>query len=284
MDRPGLADFLRRRREALQPSDVGMSPGLRRRTAGLRREEVAALAAMSTDYYARLEQQRGPQPSEQIVAAIARGLRLTTDERDHLFRLTGHSAPTRVLRSDHVSPGLMRVLDRLQDTPAQVVNDIGETLTQNRLATALLGDQTCFEGPARSAAYRWFTDPRKRHHYPEADHDLQSNIYVANLRVSATRGGPDGRAAALVARLREQSEQFDHICNRHDVTGRPDSDKTIVHPVLGPITLQCEVLFTQDHGQALPVFTASPGSSDHSTLEMLSAIGTQNLVADGVTQ
>ncbi len=174
MDRSGLADFLKRRRDALQPSDVGMPLGLRRRTAGLRREEVATLAAMSTDYYARLEQQRAPQPSEQMVAAIARALRLTLDERDHLFRLAGHTAPTRIIRSDHVSPGLMRVLDRLDDTPAQVISDIAETLVQNRLAIALLGDQTRFEGFARSSAYRWFTDPRERLIYPDAEQDHQA--------------------------------------------------------------------------------------------------------------
>jgi len=139
MDRAQLADFLRSRREAIQPGDVGITRGPRRRTSGLRREEVAQLTGMSTDYYARLEQQRGPQPSEQMVAAMARGLRLTLDERDHLFRLAGHTAPTRVRRSDHVSPTLMKVLDRLDDTPAQVMSDLGETLVQNRLAVALLG-------------------------------------------------------------------------------------------------------------------------------------------------
>lgn len=118
MDRNGLANFLHRRREALQPGDMGLVPGPRRRTKGLRREEVAQLSGMSTDYYARLEQQRGPQPSEQMVAAIARGLRLGLDERDHLFRLAGHHAPTRVRRAEHVSRALMRVLDRLDDTPA----------------------------------------------------------------------------------------------------------------------------------------------------------------------
>src|SRR6185436_16037869 len=113
MDRAQLADFLRRRREALQPEDVGLSRGPRRRTAGLRREEVAALCDMSVDYYSRLEQQRGPQPSEQMIAAIARGLRLTLDERDYLFRLAGHTAPARAQRTDHVSPGMLRILDRL---------------------------------------------------------------------------------------------------------------------------------------------------------------------------
>ena len=113
MDRAGLADFLRKRRAMLQPEDVGLPQGARRRTTGLRREEVAALAEMSTDYYSRLERQRGPQPSEQMLAAIARGLHLTLDERDHLFLLAGHSTPRRAMRGDHVSPGMMRILDRL---------------------------------------------------------------------------------------------------------------------------------------------------------------------------
>ena len=140
MDRAQLADFLRRRRDALRPADVGLTSGPRRRTEGLRREEVAALCGMSVDYLARLEQQRGPQPSDQMLAAIARGLRLTQDERDHLFQLAGRNAPQRALGADHVSPGMMRVLDRLYDTPAQVVTGLGEVLVQNQTATALLGD------------------------------------------------------------------------------------------------------------------------------------------------
>lgn len=280
MDRPGLADFLRNRRESLQPGDVGMTPGLRRRTAGLRREEVAVLATMSCDYYARLEQGRGPQPSEQMVASIARALRLTLDERDHLFRLTGYAAPNRAVRADHVSPGLMRVLDRLEDTPAQVMSDTAETLAQNRLATALLGDQTSFEGPARSGVYRWFTDPRERCAYPEADRDLQTRVQVAALRVSATRGGPESRAAAIVGRLRAESAEFERIWNWHDVTGRTDNAKTILHQELGSIRLQCQVLFTPDQCQALLVFTADPGSDDHSKLQMLSVIGTQELAPE----
>src|SRR3954468_22287899 len=104
MDRDGLADFLRRRRAALQPDDVGLGQGRRRRTPGLRREEVAGLAHMSTDFYARLEQRRGSRPSEATVGALARALRLTEAERDHLFRLAGHAAPPRGFRSDHVTP------------------------------------------------------------------------------------------------------------------------------------------------------------------------------------
>src|SRR5689334_7123903 len=122
MDRAQLADFLRARREALQPEDVGLPRGQRRRTGGLRREEVASLAGMSSDYYGRIEQQRGPLPSEQMLAALARALHLNLEERDHLFRLGGHPAPQRVLREDHISPTMMRIVDRLADTPALVMS------------------------------------------------------------------------------------------------------------------------------------------------------------------
>lgn len=131
MDRALLADFLRARREVLQPEDVGLPRGPRRRTGGLRREEVAALAGMSVDYYSRIEQQRGPVPSEQVLAGIARALHLSLSERDHLFDLAGHSAPRRVLGDGHVSPTMLRIVERLSDTPALVMSRFNETLLQN---------------------------------------------------------------------------------------------------------------------------------------------------------
>ena len=140
MDRAALAEFLRSRREKLQPADVGLSAGVRRRAPGLRREEVAQLALMSTDYYTRLEQQRGPQPSTQMLASLARALRLTADERDYLYRMAGHAVPDRIGATTHVSPALHRVFDRLSDTPALIISTLGETLMQNALAIALLGD------------------------------------------------------------------------------------------------------------------------------------------------
>ena len=156
MDRDQLADFLRTRREALQPEDVGTVRGARRRTAGLRREEVAVLAGMSTDYYSRLEQRRGPQPSTQILAALARALRLDLPERDHLFRLAGHAAPDRLPTTDHVGPGIQRILDRLTDTPAQVVTPTGETLlegerfdTRNTHGTGCTLASACAAGLAK---------------------------------------------------------------------------------------------------------------------------------------
>src|SRR3954447_9285120 len=137
MDRPALADFLRRRREALQPADVGLSVGPRRRAQGLRREEVAHLTGMSVDYYARLEQARSPQPSTQMLRALARTLRLSEDESDHLHRLAGHPAPDRTGSSTHVRPVLLRVIDQLEDCAAFVCSDLDEILAQNRLSVLL---------------------------------------------------------------------------------------------------------------------------------------------------
>jgi transcriptional regulator with XRE-family HTH domain len=209
MDREQLADFLRRRREALQPEDVGLRRGARRRTSGLRREEVALLASMSTDYYTRLEQQRGPQPSEPMLAAIARALRLTIVERDHLYRLAGHTPPRTDVRSAHVSPGMLRVLDRL-DTPAMVLNDLGETLAQNPLSVALFGDERRFAAGdlRRSRIYRWFTDPDERALHPDDEHNRLSRSYAATLHVAMARRPDDEHARTLVAALSAQSPEF----------------------------------------------------------------------------
>uniref|UniRef100_UPI001FE06799 helix-turn-helix transcriptional regulator n=1 Tax=Streptomyces yerevanensis TaxID=66378 RepID=UPI001FE06799 len=155
---------------------VGLPRGSRRRTGGLRREEVAALAGMSVDYYSRIEQQRGPMPSEQVLAALARGLHLSLSERDYLFDLAGHPAPRRVLREDHVSPTMMRIVERLSDTPALVMSRFGETLLQTRPAVALLGDYTRFNGLSRYLVYRWFTDPAQRDLYPDEDHALRGRV------------------------------------------------------------------------------------------------------------
>ena len=275
MDREGLADFLRRRRELLRPGEVGLAEGARRRTQGLRREEVAVLASISADYYTRLEQQRGPQPSEQVAASLARALRLTLDERDHLFLLIGHNVPARFLRAEHVSPALMRVLDRLDDTPALVLSDLADTLVQNPLATALLGDQTRHQGLARSGFYRWFTDPEERGHYPQEDHAAQSRIQAAALRAASTADHGDPRASRIVEELRERSAEFVELWELHEVAKRFADHKTLVHPELGRIEVDCQVLFTEDRAQTLLVMTTRPGTESHSKLQLLSVIGQQ---------
>ncbi len=274
VNRAQLADFLRRRREALQPDDVGLERGARRRVAGLRREEVAGLAAMSTDYLARLEQQRGPQPSESMLAALARGLRLTRDERDHLFRLAGHTPPARSRRTEHVSPALMRVLDRL-DTPALVVTDLGVTLAQNPMAVALLGEQTHYAGPKRYLLYRWFADPDERRLYPEADQDHHERQFVAGLRAALSRDPNDERASGLVERLHRDSPAFAAAWAEHRVAVKASERKRIVAPEVGLIEVDCQTLVAEEQGQALLVFTATPGTADHDKLQLLKVIGTQ---------
>jgi transcriptional regulator with XRE-family HTH domain len=275
VERATLADFLRRRRAALRPEDVGLAPGVRRRTVGLRREEVAALAVMSTDYYTRLEQQRGPQPSEQMLASIARALRLSTDERDYLFRLAGHHAPTPVSVATHVAPALLRVLDRLADTPALILSDLVETLVQNRMAAALFGDVAEYTGHARSGIYRWFTRPQERLVYPEHDRDRQGRALVASLRAAHGPAGTGSRADELVRALHRASPEFTDLWERHEVTRRFEDHKTLIHPELGPIEVDCQVLFTEDQSQSLLVLTAPPRSEGDEKLRLLSVIGTE---------
>ena len=277
MDRAQLADFLRTRREALQPEDVGLPRGPRRRTGGLRREEVAALCGMSVDYYSRIEQQRSTTPSEQMLAALARGLRLSLDERDHLFRLGGHAAPQRALRTDHVDAGLMRVIDRLQDTPAMVVNGLGETLVQTQPAVALVGDETSYDGLARSVVYRWWTDPASRDLYPEEDHDLHGRIFTADLRAAYTRDGADSRAGELVEELLATSPEFARVWAEHEVGVKHTKVKRIRHPEVGVVEVYCQTLFDLDQSQGLLVFTAVPGSESAEKLRLISVIGSQQL-------
>lgn len=274
MDRAALADFLRRRREALRPADVGLPDGVRRRTPGLRRDEVAALAVMSTDYYTRLEQQRGPQPSEQMLASLARALRLTSSERNYLYLTAGHNPPaTSSGATPHVAPALLRVLDRLSDTPAMILSQLGEVLVQNAMAAALLGDKTGYTGLARSEIYRWFTDPAERSRYPADDQDRQSRAQVANLRVAYGAMGARSRAGEIVRALLKASTEFAALWEQHEVAQRFADHKTLVHPELGEIEVDCQVLFTEDQSQALLVLTAAPRTEAYEKLQLLSVLG-----------
>ncbi|RKN12882.1 helix-turn-helix transcriptional regulator [Streptomyces radicis] len=277
IDRTGLAEFLRRRRESLLPEDVGLPRGQRRRTDGLRREEVAALCHMSTDYYARLERERGPRPSERMIASMAQGLHLSLDERDHLYRLAGHNPPARGTVSEHISPGLLRVLDRLGDTPAEIITELGETLRQTPMCVALTGETASLTGPARSIVFRWFTDPATRHRYAPEDHPLLSRVFASGLREVATLRGPGSRAAHLVDLLLARSEAFRTAWDEHEVGVRPHEVKHFVHPEVGGLELNCQALVDPDQSHALLVYTAIPGSESHEKLRLLSVIGAQAL-------
>ncbi|WIX83245.1 helix-turn-helix transcriptional regulator [Amycolatopsis carbonis] len=279
MDRATLAEFLRRRREALQPEDVGLPAGARRRAPGLRREEVALLAAMSTDYYTRLEQQRGPQPSEQMLASLARALRLDAGERDYLFQISGRNAPSAVAVATHVAPALLRVLDRLDDTPALILSNVGEVLVQNRFADALYGDQSHHTGLARSTIYRWFTDPDERLIYPEDDRARQSRAQVAGLRAAHGSMGPRSRAGELVRALQQESAEFAELWERHEVARRFEDHKTLIHPQLGPIEVDCQALFTEDWSQSLLVLTAAPRTEAAEKIQLLGVLGNEQFPA-----
>jgi len=271
MDRARLAEYLRTRREALQPEDVGLPRGQRRRTHGLRREEVAVLSDMSIDYYSRLEQPRGPHPSEQILSALARGLRLSMEERDHLFQLAGYATPRRST-DNHINPGMMRIFDGLRDTAAQVVSPLGETLLQTPLSVALTGDDSAHQGLARSLHYRWFTDPATRLLRP-----TEAQLIVADLHGSYIRDGQDSRAGTLVHALLEESPEFAALWRGHPVPGRYCGPVRLIHPQVGPIDLHCQRLIDPDQSQQLVVYTAQPGSDSHQKLEVLKVIGDQHL-------
>jgi transcriptional regulator with XRE-family HTH domain len=277
IDRPQMAQFLRRRREALQPEDVGMPRGQRRRTSGLRREEVAVLCHMSTDYYSRLEQERGPQPSEQMIASIAQGLHLTIPERDHLFRLAGHQPPPHGPSSEHVSPGMLRIFDRLTDTPAEIVTELGETLRQTPSRVALVGDWTRYTGPSRSNGYRWFTDPASRDIYVPEDHEFLSRMYAAGLRAIAAMRGPGSRAVELADRLLEHSEEFRTLWANHEIGLEPDEVKRFQHPEVGRLDLNCQVLSDPHQSHHLMVYTADPGTESYEKLQLLTVIGAQHM-------
>ncbi|WP_342357086.1 helix-turn-helix transcriptional regulator [Paramicrobacterium chengjingii] len=271
-DRAQLADFLRTRRAALQPEDVGMPRGPRRRTDGLRREEVAALAGLSVDYYSRMEQSRGPHPSEQMLVALARGLRLSLDERDYLLRLGGYPVPRRIMRGDHVDAGIMRILDRLADTPAMVVGSAGEILYQTGLAITLFGDETRFSGLERSVVYRWFTAPDSRTVYPDDDHEQRARDFVADLRTAYVRDGRPSPAADVADALTESSAEFRTLWAEHRVEHKHSQYKRLVHPEVGVMEVYCQSLFDIDQSQGLLVFTATPGSESAEKLRLLGVL------------
>lgn len=272
MNRAALADFLRRRREALRPADVGLVPGPRRRAPGLRREEVAALTGMSVDYYARLEQQRGPQLSEQMLAALARALRLTAEERDYVFRLAGHGVPRRMPLESHVAPPLLRVLDRLEDSPALILSGLGEVLVQNRLAEAVFGEPPT-SGLARASAYRWFMEPESRNVYAPEHHEQQGRAQVSSLRAAHAAAGRGSFADEVLQALLRESEEFVRIWELHEVARRFEDHKTLVHPELGRIDVDCQALFTEDQSQALLVLTPAPGTEAEEKMRLLAVLG-----------
>lgn len=274
-----LGVFLRARRERIRPEDVGISPGPRRRVAGLRRDEVAVLAGASVEYYTELERGAGSQPSDQMLAALARALRLSRDERDHLYRLANRPIPAQGGSTSHVHPGMLDLLSRIQaTTPAMVITDLHSVLLQNPLAVAMLGDLSRHRGREASFLYRWFTDPDARRIYPEEDHAPQSGSFVADLRAAIGRRGPgDPEAAELLDELLGASLEFAELWAAQDVAVRRDERKRILHPAVGLLDLHALHLFSEDGRQRLLWFTPRAGTDAAEKLELLTVVGVQSL-------
>jgi hypothetical protein len=206
------------------------------------------------------------------VAALALALRLDEIERDHLFALAGHNAPPTAMRRDEPSPGLLRVLEQIEGSPAMIVSDLGVTLRQNELAKALVGDHSVFTGPSRSMIYRWFTEPERRVLHPSEDHEVRARQHVASLRAVHGRPGPDPEADELVATLLAVSEEFAALWDRHEVGRRTAVEKRFVHPLVGELSLDCQNLVSQNLSERLVVFSAAPGSVDEARLRMLAEL------------
>ncbi|MEV6637468.1 helix-turn-helix transcriptional regulator [Actinoplanes sp. NPDC051470] len=271
-----LGVFLRDRREALRPADVGLAPGGRRRTPGLRRTEVAMLANVSVEYYERLEQSRAANPSESTLAGLARALRLSVDERDYLFRLAGHPAPARHAAGSYVDPAMMFLLDALTTVPAHVIDDLTTILAQNDLSRALLGSWTDADGPEANVIWRWFTDPSSRRLNVPAEHETIGRGYVADLRSAYAQRGRDGVASRLIADLHEASEEFTRFWDSHEVGALASTRKMLDHPRAGLLDVRCEYVLSTVTGQRLVIFRPQPGSATAGNFDFLRVLGGQS--------
>jgi transcriptional regulator with XRE-family HTH domain len=280
MDRAELAEFLRRRRGRVQPADAGLEAGGRRRVPGLRRQEVAQLAGMSVDYYVRLEQGRGPRPSRQMLAAISRALRLSDDERAYLYHLAGEVPGPPPGPPRDVRPGVLHLLDRLDDTPAMVCDASYDVLSWNPMAAALLGDFSALPPGERNLIWRFFTDSRSRRRHDAGAVAAFARESVADLRAAAARYPGDARVRRLVERLRAASDEFAGLWAEQDVAVRRSARKRVRHPAVGWLDLDCESLHDPDRDQWIVLYTAAPGTPSHDALRLLKVLGTQALGTD----
>ncbi|HEX4223448.1 MAG TPA: helix-turn-helix transcriptional regulator [Pseudonocardiaceae bacterium] len=281
VDRAELAAFLRRARARVLPGDVGLAAGPRRRTPGLRRQEVAELAGMSVDYYIRLEQGRGPRPSRQMIGAIGRALRLSTDELAYLHHLLGESPAPPAGPAHDVRPGLLHLLDRLDDTPALVCGASYDILAWNALAEALVVGIAELPAEDRNVALRFFTDPAARERYHPDDATGFARECVADLRGAAARYPDDPRVRHVVRRLLASSTEFRALWAEQDVNVARTNRKRLRHPVVGWLDLDCQALLDPVADQWVILYTATPGTPSHEALKLLKVIGTQDLAPRG---
>ncbi|NGO68339.1 helix-turn-helix transcriptional regulator [Streptomyces boncukensis] len=269
-----LGAALRRWRDQVSPEAAGLPAGGHRRAAGLRREELAQLAGISVDYITRLEQGRATNPSAQVIEALARALRLEPGERELLFQLSGLAVPGPDTVPRHITPGVHRILDRLNSTPVAVYDATWTQLLANPLYTALIGD---WHGPDRNAAWRAFiTSTTRVRHTPESNGALQQ-LLAADLRRTAALYPSDPELADLITQLRRRSPRFGDLWDTDATAEHQASRKTIDHPTVGPLTLDCDVLHVAGNHLRIMCYTAEPGTEDAERLSFLAVIGTQAL-------
>ena len=270
-----FGEFLRRRRELLSPLEVGLPAAARRRTPGLRRTEVADLACISTRYYERLEQGRGPQPSVGVLARVSEALRLSADERDHLYRLAGHAAPAKAVDEGYVDPGLAYVLAAVEhSTPGLISDDLGLLVAQNRLNISLFGPMTDRPGYESNLIWVWFTSPAWRDRLePRTQHEQTGLAYVADLRAAAAQRGHDGASTALVRALREMSADFAELWDRGAVAALHCLNKQVHDERVGCLDLECSVLTSPLSQQRLLLMQPVAGTP---TGERLGRLTTHN--------
>ncbi|MFD7872863.1 helix-turn-helix domain-containing protein [Streptomyces sp. NPDC059766] len=269
-----LGVFLKARRADLEPLQVGLPDiGNQRRVAGLRREEVAQLAAISTDYYTRIEQGR-MQASVPVLEAVARALRLTGDQRTYLFELAGRVPSEPPARSGRdVTKHCRRLLDQLTESPAVVLSDTMDVLAWNRLAAALLTDFAQVPEADRNYVWLLFNDPVLRALYD--DWPAGAHACVAYLRMHTARHPDDPRLLSLLARMAPHTA-FQHWWQTREVAVQGTGNKVFHHPIAGTLTLDWDTLTSSTApDQHIVVWTAEPGSPSHEGLRVLAAASQQ---------
>lgn len=272
-----MASYVRAWRARLQPADVGLPAAGPRRTRGLRREELAALAGISVDYLVRLEQGRAVNPSSSVLAALARALRLDTAERDHLYLVAGQAPPRKTHVPSHVTPGIQRLVDRLGDVPVAVYDATWTILLWNAMWAALMGDPSALTGRERNLIWRVFTAGSSRVAKTADEVAAFEEFAVADLRRVIGNYPDDPGLQQLLADLRRVSVRFDELWQRHILIQPSIGPKTIEHPEAGPITLDCDVLTVVGTDLRVIVYTAEPASPDAAKLDLVRVLGLQQL-------
>ncbi|MDO0938899.1 helix-turn-helix transcriptional regulator [Streptomyces sp. DG2A-72] len=272
----GLGAVLRTWRDRLPPSAAGLPAARGRRAAGLRREELADLAGVSVDYIVRLEQGRATTPSASVVASLARALQLSIAERDHLYRLARLVPPVGGTICDHLPPGMQRVLARLGDVAVAVFAADWQLVWWNRGWAALLGDPSPTPPRLRNFARdRFPVDgcPVRLARWPvtEADGDATDAAVVSDLRRATGRFPQDSRLAALIRDLNAGNRRFAELWATGEVAAHREDHKTIDHPSVGPITVDCDVLTDGDSELKIVIMTAVPAGEDETKLRLTAA-------------